>query len=71
MPFKDRSMKNTFAETGETGVMNAFIKIELNDFTLDFQNDCDIIGHQILAMGFLADQITVMQHYMNLLNPVE
>ena len=51
--------------------MNAFIKIELNDFTLDFQNDYDIIGHQILAMGFLADQITVMQHYMNLLNPVE
>ena len=41
MPFKDRSMKNTFAETAETGVMNAFIKIELNDFTLDFQNDYD------------------------------
>ena len=51
--------------------MNAFIKIGLNDFTLGFQNDYDIIGHQILAMEFLADQIAVMQHYMNLLNLVE
>jgi hypothetical protein len=41
------------------------------DFTLDFQNDYDIIGHQIPAMGFLADQIAIMQHYMNLLSPVE
>ncbi|MGB2690220.1 MAG: hypothetical protein WBG61_09965 [Desulfobacterales bacterium] len=41
------------------------------DFTLDFQNDYDIIGHQIPAMGFLADQIAIMQHYMNLLSSVE
>jgi hypothetical protein len=40
-------------------------------FTLDFQNNYDIIGHQILAVGFPADQIAVIQNYMNLLGSLE
>ena len=40
-------------------------------FALDFQNDYDIIEHQIPAMGFLADQIAVMHYDMNLLSSVE
>jgi hypothetical protein len=37
----------------------ADLKAQIDDrlaFTLDFQNDYDIVRHQTLAMGFLADQ---------------